>query len=133
MSGTFSDRLFRRIADLGVRRPWLVAIVSLVIFALGAGLSTQLTVSTSRTGLVGDDNPDQARLLRFFARFGRPDAPVVLVRGGTVEQQRMLVDRLQAAYEAEPALAGRVLGRLRPGDVAEVLLLQQPDALAQLR
>lgn len=133
MAASVSDRLFRWIADLGVRRPVLVAIVLLVVLAGGGLLGAQLTVSTSRTGLVSDDNPEQAKLRRFFERFGRPDAPTVLVSGGTAEQQRALVDRLQAAFEREPNLAGRVLGRLRPKDVAEVLLLQQPNALVQLR
>src|SRR5262245_7550230 len=133
MAGSASDRLFDKIAELGVHRPWLVALLSLAVFAAGAVLSTRLTVSTSRTGLVSDDNVDQARLHRFFDRFGRPDAPIVLVSGGSADDQRAVVDRLQAAYELEPALAGRVLGRLRPRDIAEVLLLQQPDALAQLR
>ncbi|MBC8071725.1 MAG: MMPL family transporter, partial [Deltaproteobacteria bacterium] len=133
MAEPASDRLFRGIADLGVRRPWWVGTILVLVLLGAAALSSQMTVSTSRTGLISDDNPDQARLLRFFERFGRPDAPLVLVSGGTPEQQRALVDRLQAAYESETNLAGRVLARLRPRDVAEVALLQQPGALAQAR
>src|SRR5690606_11746715 len=43
-----------------------------------------------------------------------------------------VVDDLQRAIEAEDDLSGRVLGRLRPADVASVMFLHQPDALAQL-
>jgi len=128
-----SDRVFGRLADICVRRSGAVLLCFFVITLVAGWFSLNLGVSTSRTGMVSDEQPEQAKLLRFFDRFGRPDAPLVLVSGGTPEQRRSIVDALQTAYSAEPDLAGRVLGRLGPKDLAEVLLLQRADALVQLR
>jgi predicted RND superfamily exporter protein len=127
------ERFFGRLADLCIRRSTAVLIAFAVLCGVAGWSALRLEVSTSRTGLVSEDQPDQAKLERFFARFGRPDAPIVLVTGGSAEDRRVVVDALQAAYAKEPELAGRVLGRLGPADLAEVLLLQRPDALAQLR
>ncbi len=133
MAGRTSARLFGAIADMCIRRPWLVLGVVLAL-CVGAGvLSSRLTVSTSRTGLVSDDEPDQARLKRFFERFGRPEAPVVLVQGGTAEQRRAVVDALEQGFEQEPELRGRVFARITPKAIAEVLLLQRADTMLQLR
>jgi predicted RND superfamily exporter protein len=128
-----SDRFFGRLADLCVRRSGTILATFLVLTLVAGWFGLNLGVSTSRTGLVSDDQPEQAKLLRFFDRFGRPDAPIVLVSGGEADDRRAVVDALQAAYSAEPDLQGRVLGRLGPTDIAEVLLLQRTDALAQLR
>ncbi len=133
MSVGFGERFFGRLADLCVRRSTLVLAVFAVLCVVGGGLALRLEVSTSRTGLVSADQPEQAKLQRFFARFGRPDAPLVLVTGGTVEERRVTVDALQAKYDADPEFEGRVLGRVGPAEMAEVLLLQRTDALVQLR
>jgi predicted RND superfamily exporter protein len=126
-------RFFDKLADLCVRRSGLVLLLVLLATLGGTWSALQLQVSTSRTGLVSKEQPEQAKLERFFERFGRPDAPLVLVTGGTVEERRAAVDALQAAYAREPEFAGRVLGRLGPNEIASLLLLQQPGALAQLR
>ncbi|MBK6916670.1 MAG: MMPL family transporter [Deltaproteobacteria bacterium] len=133
MAKNTTARIFGAIADLCLRRPGTVLLVALLL-CVGAGvLASGLRVSTSRTGLVSDDQPEQAKLRRFQERFGRPESPLVLVAGGTPEQRRAIVDRLSEAYEQEPEFAGRVLGRITPKTIAEVLLLQRADAMAQLR
>jgi len=126
------DRLFVRIARLGVQRPRAVLTVSGVVLLLFALLIPGLGVSTSRTGLVSADDPQQARMNAFFERFGRPDAPVFVVSGGDPQARRAVVDALEAGLAAEEQFAGKVLARIRPQDVAGVLLLARPDALAQL-
>ncbi len=120
-------------ADVGLRRPALVLGLVVALVAVAGWLSSHLSVSTSRTGLVSDDEPDQARLSRFFERFGRPDSPVFLIQNGSASERRAAVDRLQRALETDARFAGRVLGHLRPADIAGVLLLHQPDALQQAR
>lgn len=133
MAITRRDRFFASIAELGVRRPWTVLTVMLLLL-LGFGAAIPgLGVSTSRTGLVSDDDPQQARMNAFYQRFGRPDVPLFVVSGGTVDDRRAFVDRLEASLEAEPEFAGKVLARLRPQDLAEVLLLQDPGMLADLQ
>src|SRR5512134_2631172 len=112
------QRFFATVADLGLRRPWLVLLVVTVLCVVAGVLSSRLEVSTSRTGLVSDDVPDQKRTREFVAEFGSPDTPVVLVSGGTAEERRVVVDRLQAALESESEFEDRVLGRLTPRDIA---------------
>lgn len=133
MSGGVRDRIFGGVAKLGTSRPWRVLIVALVLLvALGVS-SIGLDVSTSRTGLVSDDDPQQKRMNAFFERFGRPDVPLFVVSGGDAAARRTLVDRLQEKLESEPDLRGRVLGRIGPEDVASVALLAQPELLGAMR
>ncbi len=131
MAQSFVFRIFARMAELPLRRPLLVLSVAGVIVGAAATSIPSLGVSTSRYGLVSAENPEQARMLRFFDRFGNPDAPVFLISGGTAAARQKVVDDIAAGLEAEPGLTGRVLARVGPQEVAEVLLLQQPDALAQ--
>ncbi len=131
MDQSFVSRFFARLSEVPLRRPLLVLSVAGVLVGAAACLIPGLGVSTSRYGLVSADNPDQARMLRFFERFGNPDAPVFLLSGGTTAERQAVVDDIAAGLEQEPGLTGRVLARVGPIEVAEVLLLQQPDALAQ--
>lgn len=131
MDQSLVSRFFARLSELPLRRPLLVLSVAGVLVGGAACLIPSLGVSTSRYGLVSADNPDQARMLRFFERFGNPDAPVFLLSGGTTAERQAVVDDIAAGLEQEPGLTGRVLARVGPLEVAEVLLLQQPDALAQ--
>lgn len=106
--------------------------VALVLSALAAALIPRIEISTSRYGLVSKDNPYQRRLLAFFERFGSPDTPVVVVTGGTPEKRRGAVDAIVAELEKDERFRSKVLARLGPRDVAEILLLQRPGALAEL-
>lgn len=133
MSQGVRARGFEALAELGLRRP-LVLLVGVLLVTVGMGaLVPGLGVSTSRTGLVSDDDPQQALLLDFYERFGRPESAVFLVSGGEPAQRREVVDRLHGALEAEDEFRGRVLGHVQAGTIAPLLLLQQPDALAQVR
>lgn len=132
MAASLPQRIFSSLASLSLGRPGLVLAVAGVLVVAAGVLVPRLTVLTSRYGLVSDENPDQARMLQFFERFGNPDAPVFVVSGGTPADRRVLVDRLVRGLEAEPALKGRVLARIGPPEVAEVLLLQRPDLLSQV-
>ncbi len=119
-------------AALPLRRPLLILTVSGGLVAVAGYLAAGLGVSTSRFGLVSSENPDQARMLRFFERFGNPDAPVLLISGGTPADRQALVDEVAGTLKNDPGLEGRVLARVGPAEVAEVLLLQKPEALAQV-
>ena len=120
-------------AQLGLRRPLLLIGLVVGLTLIAGALIPGIGVSTSRTGLISDDDPQQALLLDFYERFGRPDSAVFLVSGGEPEARRAIVDQLQAKLEAEPDFKGRVLAHVEAETVAPLLLLQQPDALVQLR
>lgn len=132
MAASPAQRIFSRIAAIPLRRPLLVLTVSGALVAGAAYIASGLGVSTSRFGLVSAENPDQARMLRFFERFGNPDAPVMLISGGTTAQRQGLVDEVTEKLKGDSGLAGRVLARVGPDEVAEVLLLQKPEALAEV-
>jgi len=128
---TLAERIFNGLADMTLRRPLLVLVIAAIVVALAASRIPELGVSTSRYGMVSAENPDQARMLRFFERFGNPDAPVFVLSGGTAADRRAVVDRIVAALEQDASLHGRVLARIGPQEVAEVVLLQKPEALAE--
>jgi len=92
-----------------------------------------MPVSTSRYNLVAADNAHQKKDLRFLERFGYLDAMVVVVTGGHEKARRQKVDRLCARFEQLPALAGRTLGRIGVQQMAELLLLMEPDFIAIVR
>lgn len=120
-------------AEVGLRRPGVLLLI-VGLLTVGAGLLIPgLGVSTSRTNLVSNDDPQQALLVDFYERFGRPESAVFLVSGGDEAQRRDVVDRLQTKLEADPAFTGRVLAHVDAEVVASILLLQQPGALVELR
>lgn len=121
------------IAHWGLRRPKLVVGVALALLALCSLAMVGMPISTSRYKLVAADNPYQAKMLRFFERYGYPDSLVMVIGGGDHAARRQAVDALTAELEQVPELEGRVLGQLRPEHVAELMLVSQPDALAQAR
>ncbi len=130
--GSWRDRAFRALAQWGTQRPWRVLGVILVVL-IGFGLTLPgLSVSTSRTSMVSDEDPQQRRMNAFYERFGRPDYPLFVVSGGSAEDRRVVVDAISARLEENEDLRGRLFGRVNPTDVASILLLQDPAALAQL-
>lgn len=132
MAASLPERIFSTLASLSLKRPGVVLAIAGVLFVGAGALIPRLQVSTSRYGLVSPDNPEQARMLRFFDRFGNPDAPVLVISGGAPTERRAVVDRLIERLEAVPELRGRVLARVGPREVAEVLLLQRPEMLSQV-
>ncbi|MEM9460365.1 MAG: MMPL family transporter [Myxococcota bacterium] len=126
-------RRFAALAELGLHRPgMLLAMVG--VLTLVAGLVIPgLGVSTSRTGMMSEDDPQQALLVDFYERFGRPESAVFLVQGGDAAQRREVVDQLQASLNAEADVQGRVFAHVDAGILAPLLLLQRPDTLLQVR
>ena len=72
-------------------------------------------------------------MLRFFDRYGYPDALIVVVSGADAPTRQRVVDDLADGYEAIPELKGRVLGRVDVDDVAELVFLFDPSALSKMR
>ena len=135
MAGTkdsWRDGAFRALARWGTQHPWRVLGVILLVLLVFAAALPGLSVSTSRTNMVSDEDPQQRRMNAFYERFGRPDYPLFVISGGTPEQRRAIVDALIAEVEKDPAMVGRTFGRIDPREVASILLVQQPDALSQL-
>lgn len=131
MAGTIHERVFGTLAGFSLRYPRSLLFVTAALIVGAGALIPSMTVSTSRYGLVADDEPHQARMFRFFERFGTPDAPTMVISGGTPEARQKVVDSLSRELDAIPELHGRVLARTGPADAAEVLLLQRPDVLAE--
>jgi len=135
MAGTESswrDGAFHALARWGTQHPWRVLGAIVLVLVGFAAVLPGLSVSTSRTSMVSDEDPQQRRMNAFYERYGRPDYPLFVISGGTPDDRRAVVDRITADLQQDPALAGRVFGRVNPKDVASVLLLQQPAALGQL-
>lgn len=130
MSVRLRDRFFAALASVGTRHPVRVLVPVAVILIASAALIPGIGVSTSRYALVAEDEPVQARLMRFFARFGFPDAPLFVIEGGTGDERRRVVDLLLAKLDRVPQLQGRILGRVGPREVAEVIFMQRPEMLA---
>lgn len=123
-------RILYALALVSARRP-ITCVIAAVLLTLGSiPLIFKVKLSTSRTDLVSDSNPGQKKLLEFYATFGYPDDPVVILTGDTAEARRALVDQLVAKLEAMPEFEGRVLGKITPEAVAEVALLQDPKVVA---
>lgn len=106
----------------------------LVLLTLaGAVFATQLSISTSRFGLVSEDNWYQRRMIDFFDAFGYPDSPVATVQGGSPEQRRQMVDALVEELEKDPLFTGRVVAKIDAEAVAETMLVREPGMIADFR
>lgn len=130
--GSWRDSAFHALARWGTERPWRVLGVLLIALIGFAATLPGLAVTTSRTNMVSDEDPQQRRMNAFYDRFGRPDYPLFVISGGSPDDRRTVVDSITTVLEKDPALNGRVFGRVNPRDVASILLLQQPAALTQL-
>ena len=126
------DRLFDAIAKTAVYRPVHVLTGALIALLVCAVWIPGIKISTSKNVLVDRDNPYQARLHRFFERFGYPDAPVLVISGGTSAHRQAAIDALVERFEKEPELQDRVFARLGPQQLAEVTLLQNPELITRL-
>ncbi len=109
---------------VSLRWPNRVMLVAGVITVLGAAYAVRIPVSTSRSGLVSADDPQQQRMLAYEQRFGRPDAPAFVITGGDADARRAVAAALIDMLEQDQAFAGRVLGRMSPNMVADVAALQ---------
>ncbi|MFN3183379.1 MAG: MMPL family transporter [Nannocystaceae bacterium] len=130
--GSWRDGALGALARWGTERPFRVLGVIFVVLVVFAAALPGLQVTTSRSNMVSDEDPQQRRMNAFHERFGRPDYPLFVVSGGSAQDRRSVVDALIAEVEKDPALQGRAFGRIDPRDVASILLVQDPTALAQL-
>jgi predicted RND superfamily exporter protein len=127
------DRVYVAFGRLGIRYPLLIAVILAVLTIIGAVLASQLSITTSRVGLVDEDNWYQRRMVDFYAAFGFPDSPVAIIEGGTVEQRRTTVDAYVAELEQDELFRGRVVARIQAEDIADTLLVAAPGNLAAFR
>jgi hypothetical protein len=119
----------KSLLTLGLRWPrtTLAVIGVLVAFASWRVIYGPLRVSTSRTGLVSQKSPYQARLFRYYETFGRSQFAALVVSGATADAQRTFVDKFETELAKFPEFHGRVLGKVTLDDVAETLLVWQPE------
>lgn len=122
--GGFFGRLAASTLKLG---GWVLAAAALFA-ALAFAYSHDQPVSTSREALVSDDEPYQARAVAFHRELRRPDSIVLVLSGGTTVERRRAVDRLCAAYRAEPAVGAVVCG-LTLEEVGPLAPLWEPSLL----
>lgn len=127
------DKFFVVFGRLGLRWPVTVSVVLALLTIVGALFASQLTIKTSRVGLVDGDNWYQQRIVKFYDEFGHHDSPVAIVAGATPEQRRVVVDEFAAALEQDEMFHGRVLARLEAKDIAETLWVHAPGQLAGFR
>ncbi|HTJ84508.1 MAG TPA: MMPL family transporter, partial [Polyangiaceae bacterium] len=123
--------VIKSIALFGARRPFLAVAIGILLVAISTKLVQNLKISTSRRDLVSKDHPLQKRTIEFDEKFGYTNTPAVVVTGGSVEDRRKAVDALEIELGKLPDLDHRVLGRVGPDKVAEVLLLADPEAVAK--
>lgn len=123
--------LIKTVALVGARRPFTALAIGFLLMAVAGVLLPRLKISTSRRDLVSAEHPSQRRTLEFDEKFGYPNAPAIIVTGGSQEDRRKVVDAIEREVEAMPNMSRRVLGRIEPEDIAEVLLVADPEAIAK--
>lgn len=124
--------LVRSVVLIGVHRPYLALGIGALLLAISAVLVPGIKISTSRRDLVDENHPSQRRTLDFDDKFGYTNSPAIVVTGGTVEDRRKVVDAIITEVGALPDLDQRVLGRIRPNDIGEVLLVAEPESIAKM-
>ncbi len=127
------DKFFVAFGHIGIRWPATVSVLLAALTIAGIFFASNLTITTSRFGLVDAHNWYQRRMIDFFEVFGYPDSPVAIVEGGTPEQRRAAVDQLVTELEQDELFAGRVLAKVGADEIAETLLVQQAGSLASMR
>ncbi|MBT6176590.1 MAG: hypothetical protein HOI23_05030, partial [Deltaproteobacteria bacterium] len=134
MFSTGRDKVFAWIAQMGIQRSLpIMCITGALLVAASIGLPN-LQVSTSRHGLVEDDNPYQQRLNQFHEKFGDPTSPIFFVISeGDAQDRRQMVDDLVAELKKKPELDGRVIARMGPHQLAKAMLLQDPEVTDTIR
>jgi hypothetical protein len=121
--------VIKSLLTIGLRWPRTTLAIIGVLCALAGWriVYGPLRVSTSRTGLVSRTSPYQARLLRYYETFGRSQFAALVVSGATPGAQQRFVDHFEAELAKFPEFNGRVLGKVTLDDVAETLLVWQPE------
>jgi predicted RND superfamily exporter protein len=105
------------------RFPRRVLWIAFALLVVAGALAATIQVDGSRHTMVSADHPHQARQVAWFERFGYPNTLVLVVSGGEAEERRALIDAFAADVRTEDALRDRVIARVGPSDLAELLLL----------
>lgn len=101
-----------KVAGASTRHPWRVlSIAVLASIPIGA-VGSQLSVSTSRTALVSEDNPNWRRYMDFAREFGIPEDLVVVVKGESPEAVRGYLDAVAKRLLRDPDQVGAVFYRV---------------------
>lgn len=85
-----------------------------------------LRIDTSRTNMVSEDNPDQARYQNFLREFGAALSVVVVIEGDDVERNRRFADELAGELRQDP-LVGVVVHRIHSEAFRQWALLYADD------
>jgi len=120
------QRILRGFVYLVTRRSLWVLAVSAAITLASVVTLPFISVSTSRTNLMDEDNPYQRQLNAFLKEFGNTNPLIAVVEGGTLDHRREVSDRLAAALRAEPELFQSVLNRIPIEHMKQQALLYVP-------
>ncbi|MGM0597994.1 MAG: MMPL family transporter [Myxococcota bacterium] len=125
---------FVNLASFSLRRPRLsMGIVGLTVLVSGLIIVfAPLQVSTSRNNLISNDFSYKAREQKFFADFGSSDSMVFVIHGGRKKQRQQAIDKLARQLAQIKILKGRILHRMGPRQVAELLIVREPQLLELL-
>jgi len=126
-------RLLAAMVQLSLNHPRPLLVLAAVMMAVFGAVGAGTPVDSSRNTMVAADNPHQAKQMRYFERFGIPQSMVFVIEGGSPAERRAVVDGLAEGLADEPALRGRILARVDPEAVAELLLLHRPELATELR
>ncbi|MEM9697041.1 MAG: hypothetical protein AAGA56_31185, partial [Myxococcota bacterium] len=116
-----------RLAELGMAAPRTVLGVAFVFLAVFGAVGANTPINTARHTMVSPDNPHQKKQIEFFDRFGLPNGMILVLEGGSRVERERAVMAIQRRLGAETAFTDRVLGRVGPEQVAELLLVRQPE------
>lgn len=123
------DRLLSSIARAAMHRRGLVLGVWAVLVSVAAVLlgTYGLRIDTSRTNMVSEDNPDQARYQQFLRDFGAALSVVVVIEGDDPAANRRYADTLAVELRKSP-LVGEVVHRIHSDAFLRWALLYADEA-----
>ncbi len=120
------DRILRGFVWAVTRKPLYVLGVAAALTLASLAAVPFLTISTSRTNLMDEDNPYQQQLTAFLREFGNPNHLIAVVEGGTLDQRRQVSDKLAKAMLAEPKHFKHVMHHVDIDKIKERALLYVP-------
>lgn len=126
--------LLERYARFVLRRPWATVAIAAVLSVAAIAVIPRLTIVTSRTQLVSEDNPLQARILKFLREFGWHHNLVAIVQGPSAERSRAFADRVADALRHESDVVRKIFYKIDLDGFRDKALLYVPvEELRTLR
>lgn len=127
------EGLLAKVAGASTRHPWRVLSIAVIASIPVGVVGSRLSVSTSRTALVSEDNPNWRRYMDFAREFGIPEDLVVVAKGESPEAVRGYLDAVAARLLQDEDQVGAVFYRVDLGIFEErAPLFFDPDQLALL-